>query len=95
MQMARMLDPSRGPKSYSLAKLTQFYEKQIQKLKKEIIKNLKSSGLNESQSKAINLFQTHLMSQDLKVSMKDLFQSQKLLKSGELGKTMTVRFLRC
>lgn len=102
MQMGRLIDPSRGPKSYSLAKLTEYYEKKIQDLKQEVVANLRSKdssssegngsggSLTQSQQKALGLFEDHLIDQDLKVSMKQLFQTPKILKNGEPGKTWVV-----
>ena len=42
MHMARLVDPSRGPKAYSLSKLSEFYLKKINTMKREAISNLNS-----------------------------------------------------
>jgi hypothetical protein len=92
MQMARLLDPTRGPKEYSLSKLTAYYERDLKSTKTQIIDNLlNSSEINESQRKMLQLFQREFLPVNLKVNMSKIFERRKVLKNGELGKTIEVR----
>lgn len=92
MQMARLLDPTRGPKEYSLSKLTAYYERDLKSTKTQIIENLlNSQEIDESQRKMLHLFQKEFLPVNLKVNMNKIFERRKVLKNGELGKTIEVQ----
>lgn len=88
MHMGRLIDPSRGPKEYSLSSLTKYYESDIQDMKREIIRNLTVEGLNDSQKQTIDVYEKNFINQDMKVNMRKLFARRKVLKNGQMGKTL-------
>ena len=61
MHMGRLIDPSRGPKEYSLASLTKYYESDIQDMKREIIRNLTVEGLDDSQKHTLKLYEDNFI----------------------------------
>ena len=82
MQMARLVDPSRGPQAYSLAALTQFYEglMQVEKLKDYAAAREKNAVLKER-------YEQQLAGKTVKTKMTNVFMRRKKLKNGEDGKT--------
>ena len=99
MHMGRLIDPSRGPKEYSLARLTRFYEPEIKEMKKEVISSLRQKYTQKSGSEVIDedsahklstlaQYETLFMDEDLKVNLKKIFSRRRVLKNGELGKTL-------
>jgi hypothetical protein len=78
--MARLANPSRGPKEYSLARCTHHYSSQISKLKKHLIEQLDSRFA--AQLKAYS----KSSSSKSKQPMDKLFSRPKLLKNGQPGK---------
>lgn len=91
MQMARLVDPSRGPKSYSLSNLTKFYEKEIQEMKRGIVNKIKNmDNCSEIQKRTLEIYERKFIKEDMKVNMKKIFAKRKVLKNGERGKTFEV-----
>ena len=88
MHMARLANPSRGPGSYSLAKLTSAYAKQITKVKKKMVDDL--SAAHSSNPTILENLKTYkkLPFNKVKTSMDTLFAKPKLLKSGLPGKQL-------
>ena len=89
MHMARLADPTRGPKSYSLSALTSFYEKALLAKKRELIEHLsRSKDLSESQKASIRVFEKEFLHTNFKISMSKVFSRRRKLKTGEFGKTI-------
>lgn len=89
MHMARLADPTRGPKEYSLANLSSHYAREMMAIKVRILDSLKkSSNLTQSQQDCLKLYERTFMYQSTnKTKMNTLFQRPKLLKNGLPGKT--------
>lgn len=88
MHMARLVDPTRGPKSYSLANLTQYYEKSLFATKQRVIQTLLENPQVSQQSKrTLQEYQNRHLKEGVKISMSRTFTRRKVLKNGELGKT--------
>lgn len=88
MHMARLVDPTRGPKSYSLANLTQYYEKTLVSTKQRVVQDLlETKGITESARKTLLEYQSRHLKEGVKTSMSRTFTRRKVLKNGELGKT--------
>jgi DNA polymerase I-like protein with 3'-5' exonuclease and polymerase domains len=88
MHMARLVDPTRGPKSYSLANLTQYYEKTLHATKQRVIENLLGKkDLSEHTRQTLIGYQSRHLKEGVKISMSRTFTRRKVLKNGELGKT--------
>lgn len=89
MHMARLLDPTRGPKSYSLANLTSYYTNEMVNIKTQIIDNmLKEKKLSDSRRDTLKVYQENFMQDHIKTGMSKIFQRRKRLANGELGKTI-------
>ena len=88
MHMARLANPSRGPGSYSLAKLTNAYARQIAKVKKTLVEQL--SEAYAAQPDVIENLKSYKKQpfSKVKTSMDGLFSAPKVLKSGLPGKQM-------
>ena len=88
MHMARLVDPTRGPKSYSLANLTQYYEKSLHATKQRVIQTLlENPKVSEQSKKTLQEYQTRHLKEGVKISMSRTFTRRRVLKNGELGKT--------
>lgn len=95
MQMARLVDPSRGPKSYSLSNLTIYYEKEIKRMKRDIVSKIKETeGVSDEQKHTLETYEKLFMQEDMKVNMKKIFSRRRILKNGQPGKTFEVGLLR-
>ncbi len=87
MHMARLLDPSRGPKSYSLASLTEYYNKGVSSFKHQLADRLLSDpGTTPEQAAQLQLFKKRLAA-STKINMTKIFSRRRVLKNGALGKT--------
>ena len=92
MHMARLIDGSRDPKAYSLAKVSSYYHKEIQQLKNLIVAGLSDpSQLSPAEQNSLAIYREHFMARDVKIGMNKLFAKRRVLKNGELGKTFEVR----
>jgi DNA polymerase-1 len=92
MHMARLLDPTRAPNEYSLAKTSSYYEKQIEKYKifekKKYLKELEneSDEISQKRRQNIEIYSKNFMNESIKVNMNKLFARPKLLKNGTESK---------
>ncbi|CAD8076713.1 unnamed protein product [Paramecium primaurelia] len=87
MHMARLLDPSKQPQEYSLAKLSLAYEDEIKLVKiKRMECLLKKPNLTDEERSSLQLFKDHLLDINLKTSMKQIFGQNKELKNGQVSK---------
>ena len=88
MHMARLVDPTRGPKSYSLANLTQYYEKTLVSTKQRVVQDLLDrKDTSPAARKTLLEYQSRHLKEGVKTSMSRTFTRRKVLKNGELGKT--------
>lgn len=88
MHMARLLDPTRGPKSYSLASLTEYYNKGVHSFKQQLADTvLKNPETTPEQAEKLHQFKQRLESKT-KINMTKIFSRRRKLKNGELGKTI-------
>lgn len=90
MHMARLLDGSREPQAYSLSRVSTYYQKEIEKLKRIIINKLESTSLNNIEQRNLDLYKQNFLEKEIKVSMNKIFARRKVLKNGELGKSFEV-----
>ena len=88
MHMARLLDPTRGPKSYSLANLTEYYNRSVHSFKQQLVdKVLSDPSTNPEQAAMLTQFKQRLETRT-KINMTKIFSRRRKLKNGELGKTV-------
>lgn len=91
MHMARLIDGSREPSAYSLSKISSYYHKEIQKLKKIIVAGLeRRNKLDENEKNNLEIYKEHYMNKEIKVNMNKLFAKKRVLKNGMLGKSYEV-----
>lgn len=92
MHMARLADPSRGPKEYSLSNLTTYYAREMHSMKHKIMDNLKKrTDMTESQITTLKMYEKIFAQQSgVKTKLNNLFKRPRLLKTGEVGKTFEV-----
>mmetsp|Transcript_6476 Transcript_6476/g.11323 ORF Transcript_6476/g.11323 Transcript_6476/m.11323 type:complete len:662 (+) Transcript_6476:223-2208(+) len=88
MHMARLANPSRGPKEYSLSRCTHHYSPHISHLKKSLVEQLQLTHNGNSATLAQLKAYTKQSSSKAKQPMEKLFARPKVLKSGQPGKTM-------
>lgn len=88
MHMARLADPSLGPAEYSLAKLSQNYEKDIVHLKEHKIEYMLNNPKIDEESKKNLLFYKENFTRIKKFNMRQLFGYYKMLKNGNIGKVI-------
>lgn len=88
MHMARMADPSFGPKGYSLASLTKTYEKHILAVKREIVQFLETGTNDEAVKRNLQKYRELFLDANIKTSMKKLFARPKMLKNGPSSKML-------
>ena len=87
MHMARLIDPTRGPKSYSLASLTEYYNKGVYEFKQQLVESLlNKKTTTPGEAEMLKMFQKNL-AVSTKINMTKIFSRRRVLKSGELGKT--------
>lgn len=79
MHMARLEDPTRGLKGYSLSALTEYYRKEI-----EGVKRLAMDRLQGKQKEYARLF----IKDNIKMSMTNLFSRRRILQNGMPGATL-------
>lgn len=90
MHMARLLDPSRDPKEYSLARVSKFYESNVENFKQTMFSKMKQNpDLTPEQRKSLNLYNEQFLKMQ-KVPMNKLFARRKRLQNGSEGKTFEV-----
>ncbi|CAG9313419.1 unnamed protein product [Blepharisma stoltei] len=88
MHMARLANPSRGPKEYSLARCTHNYSQLMTKVKNKLIKDL--INFNTKDPEVLKTIKEYTANTKMRVkkTMDELFAYQKPLKSGGLSKLL-------
>jgi DNA polymerase-1 len=86
MHMARLANPSRGPKEYSLGRLSHHYTAQIANVKGKLLDRLRLEYRAEPDVLAVLNNYADLGKTKPKASMEKLFAYNKVLKSGGLSK---------
>lgn len=91
MHMARLLDPSRELKGYSLAHLTFSYREDLLKVKRKIAAHLESKlPPNDPRYQTLQTYKKLFLNSLVKKSMTSIFGRAKILKSGGIGKTIEI-----
>ena len=89
MHMARLADASRGPKEYSLSSLSNSHLQDITLVKKKMLDFLEKEHVNDQiKLNCTLLYRALFEKSNIKTDMKKLFAQQKILKSGEIGKSI-------
>lgn len=90
MQMARLLDSSREPQDYSLARISRFYAANVAEYQKALLASLNKTALGEAERRSLELYTKHFLSME-KTPMSKLFARRKRLQNGTEGRTYEVR----
>ena len=89
MHMARLADASRGPKEYSLSSLSNSYSPDIIDVKKKMLDYLeKEHEKDPGKHNCVLLYRALFEKSNVKTDMKKLFAKPKVLKSGDIGKSI-------
>ena len=87
LHMARLLDSSQGPGSYSLAKLTEQYETDIADTKAQWLHHFKERARTESQLDTLETYE-RFHGKIKKVNIRQSFGFFKTLRNGNIGKVI-------
>lgn len=90
MHMARLLDGSREPQEYSLARVSRHYHSDVSKYQQKMVATLRKDSLNPQQLKSLELYATNFLTLE-KTPMNKLFARRRRLANGMEGKTFEVR----
>lgn len=90
MHMARLANPSRGPKEYSLSRCTHHYAPIITRLKKYLVEQLQIIHVGDASITAQLKGYLKQSGSKSKKPMEELFARPKLLKSGLPGKQIVM-----
>ena len=88
LHMARMYDTSKLPNEFSLQKLSEIYHDELIKMRKHYLDYLKKKYTDDpTKLKALKVYESFNDGKLKKIDMKTRFQSKKILRTGEEGKS--------
>ena len=89
MHMARLLDGSREPQEYSLARVSKHYHNDVIKRQNRMVNALKKDDLSPKQLQSLEMYTKNFLTME-KTPMNKLFARRRRLHNGTEGKTFEV-----